>query len=570
MKLRNLRIGVRLGIGFGISLAMLVLVIVAASTISEHNRSKMATQLQAANAKTILANAMKSALLEGAVAMRNMGLQTEVGAMQSEVDRVQAQRKIYVKSRDTLTSTGLSDAEKAILATVEQLDKKIGASFSEAIGQALAFNAEGAAKVIAANIEPPSRLMLVEINKLVDIQLLATQKTLDNTVVDGSALRMLMAIIGLVAVAVSLACAWTLTRSITHPLRDAVKVAKRVSAGDLSQPVNANGKDEIGELMQALKDMNDSLAKIVAEVRTGTDTIATASSEIAAGNLDLSARTEQQAAALEETASSMEELTGTVRQNAENARDGNQFATGASDVAVQGGVVVATVIHTMGQINDSAKKIVDIISVIDGIAFQTNILALNAAVEAAQAGEHGRGFAVVASEVRSLAQRSATAAKEIKVLIGDSMEKVGTGSKLVAQAGLTMEEVVSSIRRVTEIMAQIARASHEQSAGIEQVNHAISQMDQVTQQNAALVEEAAAAAGAMQDQAAVLAGVVHVFKLGDQVGSLIIRPSLPARPKPAIPTGCKVQLPVPAKKRPPAPEQVRANSAERTEDWEEF
>jgi methyl-accepting chemotaxis protein len=269
----------------------------------------------------------------------------------------------------------------------------------------------------------------------------------------------------------------------------------------------------------AMKTMRDDLAGIVSQVRSGTDTIATASGQIAAGNLDLSSRTEQQASSLEETASSMEELTSTVRQNADNARQAKQLAVTASNVASEGGTVVAQVVETMGAIDASSRKIVDIISVIDGIAFQTNILALNAAVEAARAGEQGRGFAVVATEVRSLAQKSAAAAREIKALIGDSVEKVENGGRLVAQAGATMQDVVASVQRVTDIMAEISAASGEQSAGIEQVNQAIAQMDQVTQQNAALVEEAAAAAGSMQEQAASLLQVVSVFRLGDSNGA---------------------------------------------------
>jgi methyl-accepting chemotaxis protein len=259
--------------------------------------------------------------------------------------------------------------------------------------------------------------------------------------------------------------------------------------------------------------MNDSLAKVVGEVRQGTDTMATASSQIASGNQDLSSRTEQQASSLQETAASMEELTSTVKQNADNARQANQLAVSASEVAVRGGSVVSQVVDTMSAINTSSRKIVDIIAVIDGIAFQTNILALNAAVEAARAGEQGRGFAVVASEVRSLAQRSAAAAKEIKGLIDDSVGKVAAGSHQVAEAGQTMEEIVASVKRVTDIMGEIMSASHEQTQGIEQINQAISQMDQVTQQNAALVEEAAAAAGSLQEQAGSLSQVVSVFQL---------------------------------------------------------
>ncbi|MHB1352707.1 MAG: methyl-accepting chemotaxis protein, partial [Thiobacillus sp.] len=280
---------------------------------------------------------------------------------------------------------------------------------------------------------------------------------------------------------------FVLIRSITGQLNAALKVARAVADGDLSRRIDANSADEIGQLLHALKDMNASLADIVGQVRTGTDTIAVASREIASGNADLSSRTESQASSLEETASSMEELTSTVRQNADNARQANQLVVSTADVAVKGGEVVGQVVDTMASIKDSSRKISDIIGVIDGIAFQTNILALNAAVEAARAGEQGRGFAVVASEVRNLAQRSAGAAKEIKALIEDSVGKVDAGSKLVDEAGKTMDEIVSSVKRVTDIMSEIAAASQEQSAGIEQVNQAVGQMDEMTQQNAALV-----------------------------------------------------------------------------------
>ena len=322
----------------------------------------------------------------------------------------------------------------------------------------------------------------------------------------------------------SLAAGISLGLWITHSLMRqlggepayAADVVASIAAGDLSRAVTTAPADK-SSLLFAMEMMRTSLTGIVSQVREGTDTIATASSQIAAGNLDLSSRTEEQASSLEETASSMEELTSTVKQNADNARQANTLAVSASAVAVRGGDVVSKVVDTMASINASSKKIVDIISVIDSIAFQTNILALNAAVEAARAGEQGRGFAVVATEVRNLAQRSAAAAKEIKTLINDSVDKVDAGGKLVNQAGVTMAEIVDSITRVTDIMAEIASASIEQTMGIEQVNSAISQMDEVTQQNAALVEEAAAAAGAMQEQATALAEVVSIFKLGQEV-----------------------------------------------------
>ncbi|HEX8884645.1 MAG TPA: methyl-accepting chemotaxis protein, partial [Noviherbaspirillum sp.] len=340
------------------------------------------------------------------------------------------------------------------------------------------------------------------------------------------------------------------------------RIASAVASGDLTQNIPVRANDETGKLMQALKRMNDSLVDIVGRVRTGTDTIVSASSQIASGNLDLSSRTEQQASSLEETASAMDELNSTVRQNEDNARQANQLALAASDVAVRGGAVVSDVVQTMGAINAASHRIADIISVIDGIAFQTNILALNAAVEAARAGEHGRGFAVVASEVRSLAQKSASAAREIKALITDSVSQVEGGTKLAQQAGATMEEVVASVRRVTDMMGEISSASAEQSAGIGQVNDAITQMDQVTQQNAALVEEAAAAAGALQEQAQHLLTAVQVFRLHG--GQALVPPAVPARAAPAAPA-----LPARASRAEPrltAPASAPAAGG----DWEEF
>ena len=308
---------------------------------------------------------------------------------------------------------------------------------------------------------------------------------------------------------------FAIKRIVTLPLARTRELADKVANGDLSVKLNVEQKDEIGLLMLAVNGISEGLSSVVKEVRQGTEQITTASSEIASGNMDLSTRTEQQANALQETASAMDELTSTVKQNADNAYQANQLALSASEVALQGGSVVGDVISTMGAINASSHKIVDIISVIDGIAFQTNILALNAAVEAARAGEQGRGFAVVASEVRTLAQRSAAAAKEIKTLINDSVEQVATGSKLVEQAGVTMRDVVSSVSRVTDIVSEISHASQEQRAGIEQVNNAIVHMDKTTQENAALVEQAAAAAQSMKEQAHKLDAAVSTFKIDD-------------------------------------------------------
>ena len=319
----------------------------------------------------------------------------------------------------------------------------------------------------------------------------------------------------LAAIALGLACAFAITRSITSPLHRAISAASRIGSGDLSADIDARGHDEPAQLMSALKGMNASLANIVREVRDSSDSIATGSTQIAAGNTDLSQRTEEQASNLQQTAASMEELTVTVKNNAETARQVNQLAESASSIAMQGGEVVEQVVSTMQRISGSSKKIADIIGVIDGIAFQTNILALNAAVEAARAGEQGRGFAVVAAEVRTLAQRSAQAAKEIASLIGDSVQTVDAGSRLVDDAGKTMGEVVVQVRRVSELIAEINAASAEQSQGITQIGDAVTQLDQVTQQNAALVEEGAAAAESLRHQARHLAQTVAQFQLGE-------------------------------------------------------
>jgi methyl-accepting chemotaxis protein len=362
-----------------------------------------------------------------------------------------------------------------------------------------------------------------------------------------------------------------LTRQLGGEPSYASSIATSVAAGDLTVDIQTRPNDGTS-LLAALKTMQDSLSKIVGDVRSGTDTIATASSQIAAGNMDLSSRTEQQASSLEETAASMEELTSTVKQNADNARQANQLAVSASGVAVKGGAVVAQVVDTMSAINTSSKKIVDIIGVIDGIAFQTNILALNAAVEAARAGEQGRGFAVVAAEVRNLAQRSAAAAKEIKTLISDSVDKVEEGSKQVAEAGKTMEEIVGSVKRVTDIMAEITAASQEQTQGIEQINQAITQMDQVTQQNAALVEQAAAAASSLQEQASGLSQVVSVFKLGNTPQSThAVAPqrNVTARPSaPRQPPAAKRAIAAPPRKQAAVAQPKLAAGA--GGEWEEF
>jgi methyl-accepting chemotaxis protein len=518
MKYTNLKIAVRLGIGFGALLVFLVIASVLGLSRMSQIQGRLNSITNENNVQAQLATAMRVTVFERSLALRNVVLLKTAEEMRVEADRMKSGDQTYRVAERKLAGMYASLAsttpdEKALMQKIAEAERVTVPLMNKALELGLADKNDEATDVLLKEVRPQQRKWLDAMGELIAFETKLNDEAAVQAGKDYDNARMLMIAISLLAVTTGAFMAWLITRSITTPINNAVKVAQTVAAGDLTSRIEVTSTDETGHLMQALKDMNASLVNIVGQVRTGTDTIATASRQIAAGNMDLSSRTEQQASSLEETASSMEELTSTVKQNADNARQANQLAITASGIAVKGGAVVAEVVGTMGSINDSAKKIVDIISVIDGIAFQTNILALNAAVEAARAGEQGRGFAVVATEVRSLAQRSAAAAKEIKTLISDSVEKVEVGSKLVAQAGSTMDEVVESVKRVTDIMAEISAASNEQSAGIEQVNQAVSQMDQVTQQNAALVEEAAAAAGSLEDQSGHLAEVVSVFKL---------------------------------------------------------
>ena len=396
-----------------------------------------------------------------------------------------------------------------------------------------------------------------------------------------TAARLQTIVLVLIAVAATVVLSLVIIRSITTPLHEAVSAAQHITQGDLSQPIRAKHSDELGTLLAAMNEMQTSLIRVVSTVRTGSESVATASAEIAQGNQDLSSRTENQASALEQTASSMEHLGSTVRQNADNARQANQLAQQASNVAAEGGDVVGQVVETMKEINTSSQKIADIISVIDGIAFQTNILALNAAVEAARAGEQGRGFAVVASEVRALAGRSAAAAKEIKTLIDASVDRVWQGTLLVDKAGQTMSKVVSSIQQVTDIMGEISAASTEQSAGVIEVGQAVTQMDQATQQNAALVEEMAAAASSLKGQAQELVQAVSVFQLGgdSQRSSTPRAPAARPAPRqtpaaPAVPATTAARRPAPLPRKAtaalPPPAAPRTTTAQNDSDWESF
>jgi methyl-accepting chemotaxis protein len=513
MQLRHLNIGTRLAAGFAVILlgSGALLAAVAASGAAQRQGLQQAAQAVSARQESVAA--LQLALMRSAVSVRSMGLQTTVEAVQKDEAEAKKHRADYLAGKQRLLADGLGAEGRAALARLDSIDREMDARFKEAVDLAASFNAEQAGAVITQKIDPLLNQATAELARFIALEKQGAAAVADAAERSaGRAQALTLAVAGGVLL-VSAGLAWRLTLSITQPLREAAQVSARVAAGDLDFEIAVHGRDEASRLLAALRDMRASLAGVVSHVRANSESVATASAQIAHGNSDLSARTEQQASALQQTAASMEELGTAVRHNADNARLANQLAQGATEVAVRGGSVVGQVVETMKAINDSSRRVVDIIGVIDGIAFQTNILALNAAVEAARAGEQGRGFAVVAGEVRSLAQRSAEAAREIKGLISASVERVDQGQGLVDQAGSTMTEVVAAIRRVTDLMGEISHASHEQSSGVAQVGQAVAQMDQATQQNAALVEQSAAAAESLRTQARQLVEAVAVFRV---------------------------------------------------------
>jgi len=567
MNITNLKIGTRLGIAFGLIMILFVLTVVISLRSMHSAEVRMDNILDDRYKKVTLSTAMKYNVTSIHKHMRDLVLASDPDRVKKEIEII---NNIRSKNKEAML-----EFEKIVS---NPKAKEMFAQIEEARDHDLPLQSELFSLVSAGN--------LAEAKTLLDGKIAASEQAyevpLEETVAMQSNLmdedskagkeefadaRNTLIIMATIAGILAVLAGWLATRSITTPMNQAVQLARRVADGDLMARIDVRSNDETGQLMQALKDMNSSLTNIVSQVRSSTETIVTASTEIATGNLDLSARTEEQASSLEETASSMEELTSTVKQNSDNANQANQLAISASDVAVKGGSVVSEVVTTMTAINESSRKIVDIISVIDGIAFQTNILALNAAVEAARAGEQGRGFAVVAAEVRNLAQRSASAAKEIKTLISDSVEKVDMGAKLVDQAGLTMQDVVASVRRVTDIIGEITSAGQEQTAGIEQINQAIIQMDNVTQQNAALVEQAAAAAQSMQDQASNLSHIVSVFKVSEEAVAAAHN-NTPARTQRPAPKLAVVPTKKPALGAMSQPKLAHAGGA--GDDWEQF
>jgi methyl-accepting chemotaxis protein len=512
----DMKVATRLSLGFGLVLLLMVLLVAAGlfrfdqvGTISSRIVDQDWAKVEAVNTINSITRANARNTLELFIA-------ADAAQAAKIYQRIDANKKLGDDAAETLQKLIYAPEGKDLLVKVKDARSQYIASFQQ-IKALLQENKRDEAMVLMNtqtllaldNLQEPINALLALQGRLAA----ASGAEIKQNIRSAS---MLMLALGSVALAIGLLAGFLITRRLLTQLGGepgyAVIITQQIAAGDLSGAIETRKGDQ-SSLLFAISAMRDSLAAIVTQVRKGTDTIATASGQIAAGNLDLSARTEQQASSLEETASSMEQLTSTVKQNSDNAQQANQLVLSAAETAQKGGAVVAQVVQTMSSINQSSRKIVDIIGVIDSIAFQTNILALNAAVEAARAGEQGRGFAVVATEVRNLAQRSAAAAKEIKTLIGDSVDKVSVGNALVEQAGVTMSEVVASVKHVTDIMGEITMAGREQRAGIEQINLAVTEMDTVTQQNAALVEEAAAAAEALQDQATHLAQVVSIFRL---------------------------------------------------------
>jgi methyl-accepting chemotaxis protein len=589
MNLNNMKVGTRLALGFALILVLLVAVAVVGILRMAQIQDRLDHVVSVSNVSTGLVIEMRNNVNDRLQSLRVLTLMADPADMEPEIAKFKEQTAQYNETQRKLTALFASngnDQEKALLAQIKEHEAAAMPAIARATELYLAANAMDATRVMVREVRPVQRKWTDALNAL------AAQEEKQNaqTKADAGAAfdnaRNFMLVLLALAVVLGVAAAVVITRSLLKQLGGepgyTAKIAGSIAHGDLSIAIDTKESDR-GSLLVEMKEMRNSLVDIVSQVRRGTETIGTASREIAAGNIDLSSRTELQASSLEKTASAMEQLTSTVKQNADNAREANALAAAASDVARKGGDVVSQVVGTMGEINGSASKIADIIGVIDGIAFQTNILALNAAVEAARAGEQGRGFAVVASEVRNLAQRSAAAAKEIKTLIDDSVSKVERGSKLVGQAGVTMDEVVTSVKRVTDIMSEIANASAEQSAGIAQVNTSIIEMDGMTQQNAALVEEAAAAAQSLQDQAGELARVVSIFKL-DEAEQFQFEAQAPVATTTAVVVRPAAKRPVPpAPKKPAAasaavnpeeaevaPKPKKAAATVGNDEWEEF
>lgn len=599
MNFRDMKVSVRLMLGFGV-LAFLIMLMGSIAAVKTNVVGNDVERVVHGNVPIVVSLfEVKGDINQIARSLGNMVILTDLAEIKKEAARIVVIRKQILDRLEKLGPQIQSNEGKAGLAKVTEARTKYIALQSKYMELVDGSRVDEARELLMGEVRTVQLAYFEAIDAMIKNQEKLMGAAAEDATDAVSGMKVIMGASVAIALTVAVLTALWIIRSITGPINQAVAIARAVAAGDLSVHIEAQGKSETAQLLMALKDMQASLIRLVANVRQGSESVATASAEIASGNHDLSSRTENQASALQETAASMEQLSSTVKQNADSARQANQLAMNASSVAVKGGDVVGQVVDTMRGINDASRKISDIISVIDGIAFQTNILALNAAVEAARAGEQGRGFAVVASEVRSLAGRSAEAAREIKTLINASVERVEQGTTLVDEAGATMTEVVSSIRRVTDIMGEISAASNEQATGVAQVGEAVAQMDQATQQNAALVEEMAAAASSLKSQAQELVQVVAGFKLSSKdamqgtASPAAVRSHKPGaapfkgieRRGGGIPQGAAARSPASARAKPsaaPAPKPMAASPAPASvtpktstpkggdDDWETF
>jgi len=544
---RDLRIGARLAVGFGSLLVVMLGALLMTTVLDQRSRESLASALQVAHAKEALAAEMRAVALSQSLAIHNIALNVEVQAMQDNEARARQLGKRYDVLAAQLQKLGLAPAEKALVDEVLKADQELNQPLTEALALATSFRGEEVAKVLADSIDPLVERSNDVLERLITLQRKGNRELIAAAEAQGVRTQWVIGILGFSLLAAAAGVAYLTSRTITVPLGESVAIARRVTAGDLTGTIAPQGTDEVAQLITAMRDMNSGLGGMVRQIRAGSESIAAGASQVAIGNQHLASRTEEHASSLEETASTLEEFTGAVRRNSENANRARELAQLASERAGRGGIAVSEAARSMEDVRIASARVGELVGVIDGLAFQTNILALNAAIEAARAGEHGRGFAVVAAEVRQLAQRSADSARQVRDVIDKAVGSTDNGARLVENARLNMEELLSTATEVSQLMGDIAAAGEEQASGVEQINKAIAQMDQVVQMNASLVEEATAAAGSMASKAAELAQSVARFRTETEV-----RPTVEPRSAP------------PWSQIPALPPRARAPSFQRT------